>query len=144
MLQHCTGTFQHMQVHFGTVSKCPCAETSILLCMVPKYPSVETYPHRNVPCRKVPVSKSSSAEMSPCRKIHVSKNTRVEKSPCRNVHGDEMFICCNFHGAKKSLLSKRSHDEMSVLKYLFTKCQVPKQDQANYIFNFQQRRQQIG
>ena len=82
----CFGTV----THFSTGAKMS-AQTSILLCMVPKFPSAETSM-----CWNIFVPKCPSAIMSPCQ------NVPVPVSSCRSVHGDRMSMCRNVQVTEKS------------------------------------------
>ena len=70
-----TRIFQH-HGYFSTAAQVPnvCAEMSILLCKVPKYPRAE-----NSLCQNIPMPK---------------------KSLCQNIHGDEMSMCWYVHQAE--------------------------------------------
>ena len=101
-----TGTLPHWDIlehgHFGTWKfqhRGTGAEMSILLYTVPK---------------------CTFAKTSLCWNILVVKYPSVVTSLCRNIHGAEIYPCQNI------LMPKSPCDEMSVLKCLLPKCQVPK------------------
>ena len=77
----CFGT----ATHFGTGAKMSCAETYILLCMVPKFPSWKTSICWNILCKisqcwNISVPKYPSALKSLCQNVYMSKHPRRENN----------------------------------------------------------------
>ena len=80
-----TGTFR-LRGQKGTRPKCPCAETAILLYMVPEYPRAkmaQTSTTRTQWYQNIPMQKCLNALMFPWQNIH---STKISK--CLNVHGE--------------------------------------------------------
>ena len=128
-----TRTFRHMDIlvlwafwhksTFWHLIRNICAETSILLCKVPKFKYAETSICCNIPMPSVEMSKVPKypcTEMLPCRNVLVPKIPCTKKSSCQNVHVLECLRSQKLH------MPKCNRDEMSVPKCLMPKCQVPK------------------
>ena len=111
------GTFRHGDIlahgHFVTVAEVPkclcqnvCAETSILLCKVPKYPCAKMFRCRNIPVPKCLGAKNSSccAENTPCWNVQVLKSPSARTSTVPNSACAKMFpwwnICAKMTFAK--------------------------------------------
>ena len=65
-----TGTFR-LRGQKGTRPKCPCAETAILLCMVPKYPCAKMAQCCNVSVPEPQQHGLNGIKIFPCRNVSV-------------------------------------------------------------------------